>query len=116
MSRSGMSQDLFAMIQVRNNQRKEKADAMFADMEVRSSSRVAVYIRVCCSDNHTRKPCYNVSCDMLESARSLVYIHVVYIAAGYIPRNFPTSFRCWEIQFTERPSCRPAEIISSYTH
>ena len=35
-------------------------------------------------------------------------------SAGYLPRNFPASFRCWES--TERPSCRPAEIISSYTH
>ena len=33
-------------------------------------------------------------------------------AAGHFPSNFPARFWCWK--FTERPSCRPAEIISEY--
>ena len=39
----------------------------------------------------------------------LGHVRVLYILTYY-----PACFRCWE--FTERPSCRPAEINSTYTH
>jgi len=38
-------------------------------------------------------------------------IYLALYAAGRLLRNFPARFRRWE--FTEQPSCRPAEIISN---